>query len=84
LFAKELKLYRRLLGLTQAELGRAVGVSASAVGMYEQGRRLPGRRVYSRLRRLFLRQGLELRPLPDAPEGPSRSDMAELLSLLRR
>ena len=29
---------RRKQGLTQAQLGQALGVSASAVGMYEQGR----------------------------------------------
>lgn len=32
---------RREKGLTQARLGCLTGLSASAVGMYEQGRRLP-------------------------------------------
>lgn len=32
---------RREQGLSQAELARRLGISASAVGMYEQGRREP-------------------------------------------
>ena len=32
---------RHHLGLTQAELGKRIHVSASTIGMYEQGRRLP-------------------------------------------
>lgn len=32
---------RRQLGLSQAELARRLHISASAVGMYEQGRREP-------------------------------------------
>ena len=32
---------RREMGQSQAELARCLGVSASAVGMYEQGRREP-------------------------------------------
>ena len=32
---------RKNVGMSQAELARALGVSPSAVGMYEQGRREP-------------------------------------------
>ena len=32
---------RRKAGLSQADLAQRIGVSASAVGMYEQGRREP-------------------------------------------
>ena len=32
---------RRERGLSQAELARKIGISASAMGMYEQGRREP-------------------------------------------
>lgn len=39
-----LKFYRVKAGLTQTELADAVGVSRSAVAMYESGQRLPSRR----------------------------------------
>lgn len=82
MFCTELRLYRLRMGLKQAELGRLVGVSGSAVGMYEQGRRLPGPRVYSRLKLLFARQGFRLSALPDAPE-PDPCDLRRALSRLR-
>ena len=36
-----LKKLRKSKGLTQAELGKILGVSPSTIGMYEQGRRTP-------------------------------------------
>ncbi len=43
---KQLRLER---GLTQAQLARRLGVSPSAVGMYEQGRREPDAQTLTRL-----------------------------------
>ena len=40
-------------GWSQAELARRIGVSASAVGMYEQGRREPSLDLLVRLAREF-------------------------------
>lgn len=40
-------------GISQAELGRRLGVSASAVGMYEQGRRAPSLDIVVRLAQEF-------------------------------
>ena len=40
-------------GLSQAELGRQLGVSPSTVGMYEQGRRMPSLDLVVRLAREF-------------------------------
>ena len=40
-------------GWSQAELGRQLGVSASAVGMYEQGRREPSLDLVVQLARVF-------------------------------
>lgn len=40
-FAKRLKLLRLASGLSQADLAKEVGLTASAIGMYEQGRREP-------------------------------------------
>ena len=36
-----LKQLREKKGITQAELGKALDISPSAIGMYEQGRRVP-------------------------------------------
>ena len=44
---------RKLCHLSQEKLGEKVGVSASAIGMYEQGRREPDHRTLSRLAAVF-------------------------------
>lgn len=46
---EKLKQYRLERGLTQAQLAELLGVSASAVGMYEQGRREPDGRLLARM-----------------------------------
>ncbi|WBY63577.1 MAG: XRE family transcriptional regulator [Thermocaproicibacter melissae] len=45
----KLKQYRIERGLTQAQFARLLGVSASAVGMYEQGRREPDGDLLARM-----------------------------------
>ena len=40
-FGAKLKNLRLVKGYTQTELAKALGVSASAIGMYEKGHRLP-------------------------------------------
>ena len=44
---------RRAKGWNQAELGGMLGVSSSAVGMYEQGRRQPSAEQLVRLAEIF-------------------------------
>ena len=44
---------RRSAGMSQGELARQLQVSASAVGMYEQGRREPSAETLVALARLF-------------------------------
>ena len=44
---------RRAAGWNQAELGQKLGISSSAVGMYEQGRREPAIDMLIRLSELF-------------------------------
>ena len=44
---------RRNFGWSQAELADRLGISASAVGMYEQGRREPSADILVRLASLF-------------------------------
>ena len=49
----KIKELRKGLGLTQAELAAKAGISASAVGMYEQGRREPDSRTILKLCDIF-------------------------------
>ena len=67
-----------LYGTLIRTLRRRCGLTASAIGMIEQGRRLPGRRADERLRQFFARYG---GCLPLRPRQPIRR--AELLELLR-
>lgn len=46
---EKLKQLRLEKGLTQSQLARRLGVSASAVGMYEQGRREPDGAALARM-----------------------------------
>lgn len=76
MFGEELCRLRRSLHLTQRELGALCGLSASAIGMIEQGRRLPSVTRYSRLQTLFREHGAVLPPLPPVPQ---RTDWLYLL-----
>lgn len=49
----KLKQLRKENGMTQAGLAQKLGVSASAVGMYEQGRREPDAQTLARLADIF-------------------------------
>lgn len=40
-FGLKIKMLRIKKGLNQAQLGKALGVSTSAIGMYERGKRVP-------------------------------------------
>ncbi|MCI1965660.1 MAG: helix-turn-helix transcriptional regulator [Oscillospiraceae bacterium] len=46
---QKIRQLRRERGMTQKELARRIGVSTSAVGMYEQGRREPDTALLARL-----------------------------------
>ena len=52
-FQKRIKELRQKNGYTQAELGKKLGISASAIGMYEQGRREPDSKILTEMSRLF-------------------------------
>ena len=52
-FGMRLKLLRTKRGLTQSELAKELGISTSAVGMYEQGRREPDNRLLKKISELF-------------------------------
>lgn len=49
MLGEKLKHLRQERGMTQAELAEKLGVSPSAVGMYEQGRREPDGTVLARI-----------------------------------
>ena len=49
MFGEKLKCLRQERGMTQAELAERLGVSPSAVGMYEQGRREPEGALLARI-----------------------------------
>ena len=70
MFCTQLRALRVSLGLTQRAMAGALGLSASALGMYEQGRRVPGPKTAARMARFFALRGLILPPAPPAPEGP--------------
>ena len=78
-------------GWSQAELARRIGVSTSAVGMYEQGRREPSLGLLVRLAQEFgvttdyLLMGEISDSNPAAPELPSITVRTEaLIRLLSR
>lgn len=66
---------RREKGYTQAQLAQLLHISASALGMYEQGRRIPGAEVLVELSRQlqvsvdYLLTGKDYLPSPKE-EGP--------------
>jgi DNA-binding XRE family transcriptional regulator len=45
--------YRRAKALSQTQLARQLGLSQSAIGMYEAGRRTPGLRIARRIAAFF-------------------------------
>ncbi len=53
MLGSRIALLRRSAGWSQTELARKIGVSPSAVGMYEQGRREPSAEILVQLAGLF-------------------------------
>jgi len=51
--ARKIRELRKKSGLTQAELAEKLKISASAVGMYEQGRREPDNQTLSKICRIL-------------------------------
>ncbi len=52
-YSDKIKKLRQKAKMTQWELGERLGVSASAIGMYEQGRRQPDPKTLIKLSRIF-------------------------------
>ena len=67
MFGEDMRLLRRYCRLTQRQLGEQCGLSGSAIGMIEQGRRLPSHPSYQRLRQFFSEKGYLLGAPPHKP-----------------
>ena len=80
-FSKRIKELRIKNGYTQAQLGAKLGISASAVGMYEQGRREPDSKVLTDISRLF---GVSTDYLLSVEEDGPKEIADELASLRAR
>ena len=52
-FSRKLKKLRQSRGLTQADVAVRLGISASTVGMYEQGRREPDLETMQKICKLY-------------------------------
>jgi transcriptional regulator with XRE-family HTH domain len=50
---RKLKILRQQYGMTQRQLADELGISSSAIGMYEQGRREPDHKTLLNICRLF-------------------------------
>ncbi len=66
--ARKLKELRKKSGLTQAELADKLEISASAVGMYEQGRREPDNHTLSKICRILDASGDYILDLDEAAQ----------------
>lgn len=86
MFGMRIALLRASNSWSQAELARRIGVSASAVGMYEQGRREPSLGLVVRLANEFgvttdyLLMGIPVCPdLATRPHPPTLTIQAEAI-----
>ncbi len=71
MFGTWLRTTRESFGLTQGELARMSGISASAIGMYEQGRRKPSPAAQARLGCFWRERGVVMPEVKRrAPEDP--------------
>lgn len=78
--AARMKKARRACSMTQGQLGNLVGLSAAAIGMYEQRRRLPDADTSARIAWAL---GVSLDWLCGTANTPEANDPAVLEDLLR-
>lgn len=69
-FSDRLKQLRKENGLTQAELAKALGVSASTVALWETGRRKPQFEMFDKLSGYFVRSMDYILGTSDNPRSP--------------
>lgn len=83
-FKDMLTFYRKKEGLTQRELAKKIGVSASTIGMYESGKRFPEKEIEETIADLFnvnlnILRGIDTEYIPEMAD-----DIAELIDLYNR
>lgn len=69
MLSKQIAGLRKKLGISQAQLAKALHVSPSTVGMYEQGRRVPALDILLSMAKLF---GVSLDYLVTGSESETR------------
>lgn len=77
-FAQRLKQLRAEASLTQTELGKLLGISSSAVGMYEQGRRKPDGEMLGTISRYF-HVSVDYLLGNDSPQEDDPAEVTELI-----
>ena len=83
MLGKRLRALRKARGLTQQELGELLGITASAVGMYEQGRRAPDHHTLAELCRLF-QVPADYFLLEESPPEKGPTELAQMLEEFRQ
>ena len=77
----KLKHLRLKAGLTQAQLARKLGISASTVGMYEQGRREPDNFTLAKICRTLDASGDYILNLDEKNQiNPEKSEIYSIIS----
>lgn len=75
---KRIKELRKAAGMTQSELASRLGISASAVGMYEQGRREPDSNIMVKLCTVFDVSGDYLLGNTDLNDSKTNVEVSEV------
>jgi transcriptional regulator with XRE-family HTH domain len=75
-FMTQLRRYRLAAGLDQTGLARKVGVSVSAVSLWESGKCIPKGKMFPKIARVLGIKAIELTQLID-PETPRPGQMAK-------
>lgn len=78
-FSEKLIQLRKTRGLSQQQLAEALGLSRSAIGMYETGKREPDMDVLQLLSDYFM---VDMNTLVSPPSGET-NELTELLETLR-
>ncbi len=83
-FSSRLKALRHEAGLSQVALAQSLGISASAIGMYEQGRRKPDIQTVVALANAFGCSTDYLLGVTDVRAPKPDTDWPEIIDILHR